>query len=207
MKIKLFLGCLLWLPLLAIAEPFMAGVDYNFTTGAAPSNVVISKNTVMEFFNPGCPACFAAESYVEEWLKHKPANVDFERVPVVFHPQWQIYAKAFYIAKAFNKDSVIIPLMFNKIHVQQEPLDTPEGLEALFIANGISKRHFENAFAGSPTLDQQLKTAVALMNAYKIYEIPTFVIAGKYYTNPSMAGNDARMLQIVTFLVKKAQTS
>lgn len=207
MKLKLYLLAFCMLPFLSNASSFVAGVDYNIVKVNVPASMSIDKHTVIEFFNPGCPACFAAETYVQSWLKQKPASVKFERIPAVFHQEWQIYAKAFYIAEAFNKENIIVPLMFKKIHVEHEALNTPEALEPLFIAQGISKRDFNNAFAGSPSLDQELKNGTMLMTLYKIYEIPTFVVAGKYYTSPSMAGSDARMMQIVSFLVKKAQTS
>ena len=38
-----------------------------------------NKIEVIEFFWYGCPHCYAIEPYVDEWLKHKPADVSFVR--------------------------------------------------------------------------------------------------------------------------------
>jgi protein dithiol oxidoreductase (disulfide-forming) len=54
-----------------------------------------NKIEVREFFWYGCPHCYALEPALTNWLKHKPANVEFIRTPATA-PNWVLHAQAYY---------------------------------------------------------------------------------------------------------------
>jgi thiol:disulfide interchange protein DsbA len=112
--LKLFFTLIMLLPNATFAAKtsatpkFVEGKDYKLVTPnmATVTNIIpAGKVQVIEFFSYGCPWCYRLEPYLEKWLAHKPANVDFRRVPVVFESGWDTYAKAYYTAKALDVET------------------------------------------------------------------------------------------------------
>lgn len=161
---------------------------------------------VIEFFSYGCPACNRLEPTLETWLKTKPSDVNFERVPVVFDPGWDVLAEAYYTAKYLNIAEKITPDIFDAIHNKGQDLTKEATLQQFFAQHGVSKQDFDSAFHFSPGIDAQMMRGQNLMRTFNIIEIPTFVVSDKYKTNARMVGgDDKRLMQVVDYLIKKAQ--
>ena len=75
------------------AMTLVEGKDYQ-VVGEPPEKA--QKVSVIEFFSYGCPWCYQLEKPLQAWVKKNKQRIQFERVPVVFHPEWEIYAKAYY---------------------------------------------------------------------------------------------------------------
>lgn len=193
-------------------QSFEEGKDYYPIEVTGPNN--LNNINVVEFFNYGCPACNLAEPSVQKWLKTKPASVSFERIPVLFHPDWQNYIKAFYVAKALGVEAKITPAIFTAIHTDKQDLNNEKELAKFFAAQGVSEADFESIYNFSPGIVGQANHGNALMQAYLINptliakynwvpEIPTFIINGKYLVSLGTAkGDSERMMQIVDYLLK-----
>lgn len=207
MRKWLIVSLLICLPLLGLAATYKAGTDYQIlqvTDGALAHRG--STVTVVEFFSPGCPACFHLESDLEPWLKRKPSYVTFSRVPLAFESGWDSYQKAYFIAVALNKDSTIVPALFNAIQVQRQDLTSQTALQKFFQSQGVSADQF-NSLYNSPSMDLQLSQADDLMKTYKVYETPSIIIDGKYLVNPSMNnGDNKKMLAVIDYLIQQAKS-
>lgn len=209
MRFHFLMKLLLIFPLLATAAKpiFQPGKDYKLLV---TDNAVTQESAtieVIEFFSYGCPACYRLESTLDQWLIHKPKNIDFKRVPVIFHQGWDVYAKAYYIVSAFGQEAKLSPKLFAAIQEQRMNLSNPRALGNFLAKEGINQQDFQNAYENSPLLEIKLKQGNELMIQYKIMEVPSFVIGGKFYTNAAMAkGDPQRLLQIIEFLIKKSQT-
>jgi protein dithiol oxidoreductase (disulfide-forming) len=192
---------------IVVASPlFTEGEDYvlvinNSNTSSFPENKV----TVTEFFSYGCPWCYQLEPKLQAWLKKKPSNLIFERVPVIFEPHWENYAKAYYVAKALGIESKLTPKLFNAIQEKNKTLGTESAMSDFFIKQGVKKEVAESAFQPSPSLDAQVKQAPQLMQAYQIYVVPAFVVDGKYRTDLQLAMDEKKLLAIVSFLIEKRE--
>ncbi len=209
-KLLCTLALALTLPLsLSAAKPapIVAGKQYKIMPASVQSDITNPKGKVevTEFFSYGCPFCFKLEPTLEKWLKSKPKNVDFARVPVVFHPQWLILAKAYYTADALGVAPKLSPIIFKAIHVQNRDLGNQKALAEIFEKNGVSKKDFESAFNFSPGIDSQLLRGKKLMADYKVFQVPTIVIGGKYKTDPTMAGGFDNIPRVINFLIKKVK--
>lgn len=161
------------------------------------------KVTVAEFFSYGCPSCYLVEPQLEKWLsEHK--EVDFQRVPSVFRSEWEVYAKAYYVAKHFGiSEKVTLPL-FKAIHDKGKDLSTPEQMANFFAEQGVDKKKFEEVFNFSPSIDGQVNRADQVIHQYQIYAIPTFVVNGKYMTNAEIAGgSNQKLFEVLSALVKQ----
>lgn len=226
--IQVIVAALCWLPIIVWAADttisptstaqtaeFTVGKDYQVITpltipGQASIVAEQAKNKVLvqEFFNYGCPWCFRFEPTLEKWLKNKPKDVVFERVPVVFESGWQVLARTYYIAKAFDLTHTFTPAIFNAIHQQGQDLTDEAKMAAFFAAHGVPAEKFTQAYNHSPAIDLEMKQADELMQQYGIYEIPTIVIDGKYLVSMRlMQGNDQRFIAVLNYLVQKEQKS
>jgi thiol:disulfide interchange protein DsbA len=58
-----------------------------------------------------------------------------------------------------------------------------------------------NSFAVSA----KARRAVDLMNSYEVEGVPAMGVAGRWYTDGTLAGTNARMLQVVDYLVGEAR--
>jgi thiol:disulfide interchange protein DsbA len=207
--LKTFLRCLwvlLLCPMLAFANeksvaPFQAGTDYQVLPVASDMPASKNKVSVVEFFSFGCPACFHFEPTLEAWLAKQPADVSFDRVPVVFESGWDVLARGYYTAKNLGEAKKLAPAIFKAQHVQGLDLSDPKILKQFFVAHGVSAKDFDSTYQFSPGIDAQLMRGDNLMRYYHIAQIPTLVINGKYITSPAMAGSIPRLLQVADYLI------
>jgi thiol:disulfide interchange protein DsbA len=198
----LFLFCSLAPLTLFAANTFVEGKDYKVLKTEGKTH------TVREFFNPACPACFHAEPAIEAWLKRKPSTVQFTRVPLLFHKEWEMYSRAYYVAVGLNIEETILPLLFDAIQTQQQMLLQPADMATLFVkaTNHRYKKAQIEATLTSIMVSGQLSTAQNLMEQYQINELPSFLVCEKYIVSGSTAKSPERMMQIVTYLLALNQS-
>lgn len=186
-------------------QHFVEGKDYQLVT-KAPAEPQGRELKVIEFFSYGCPGCYHFEPYLEAWLKNKPKGVVFERVPVVFHQGWDVYARAFYVASSMNVLDKIQQPLFDAIHKQNQPLADEQAMAEFFAKQGINKQEFINRYEFMPLIGAQLEKSDKLVKAYGIYEVPTLIIGDKYRTNIAMVNGDVkRLFAVVDYLIAKAR--
>ncbi len=215
-KLRYLWIILLLIPCLTFAAEFQEGIDYQ-AIHVKPqrfpgTKILIDKIdtkpgqiAVIEFFSFGCPACYRFESVIENWLRTKPRDVKFVRIPVIFNTQWQIYAKAFYVAKQLNIENKMMPILFEAVQRQGLDFNRKGVMQKLFVEKGgVTPQQFNAAFDFAPVMAARVTQGNALLRLYRVYEIPTIVIDGKYKIDPGMTkGNTDRMIQVVNFLLNK----
>lgn len=207
MKKLLAIFILVTLPFLfstSFAETFMAGKDYTIINADAPTQKPVQ---VIEFFNYGCPWCAYIDPTVEKWLKTKPHNVEFNRVPLAFESGWDTYAKAYYLAKALKIENKITPLLFTAIHgsddTKNNDLTSTAAITDFFVKQGVKQSVVENAMNNaSPSMALQLQEGPRLMKQYNVNTMPTFLIGEKYKVGLEQAKSPERLMAIVNYLVK-----
>jgi thiol:disulfide interchange protein DsbA len=190
---------------LAAATPgFVAGKEYQVL--AKVPVVKASKNVeVIEFFSYGCPGCYQFEPLLQLWLGKHVKRINFSRVPVSFHPNWDVYAKAYYVAKTLNVLDKIHQPLFDAIHVERQSLADQQAMADFFAKHGVDRQKFLDSYNFIPQIGAQIENGAKLAKTYNIIEIPTMVIGGKYRTNVAMVQGDAkRFLALLDYLVAKA---
>lgn len=188
------------------APTFVEGKDYRVIppTPLAPA-LSPGKVHVTEFFSYGCPWCYRLEPTLEKWIATKPKGVVFERVPVVFESNWEVYAKVYYIAQAFRVEDKVAPAIFSALHNEGKQLTLTDFADLFSQKAKITKETFIAAF-NSPTIDVRVRQGKALMGLLKVYGVPSFVVNNRYRTDMALAKGDSdRLVAITQFLVKKAQ--
>ena len=161
------------------AEPmplYTAGTNYKVDFPESKVN----KPVVMEFFSFGCPHCFNAEGQVGRWLTSKPDNVKFIKIPVSFgRPQWTLFARAYYTAKALKIEDKMVKPFFELIHEKRQPPATIADLKTFFVSIGASAEDFDKQVK-SFYVENAIRQADQLARKFKVAGVPDFLINEKY---------------------------
>ena len=184
------------------------GFEYNLVKPAM-GTADKTKVEVVEFFWYGCPHCNDFEPALNNWLKTKPANVNFVRIPAIFRETWAIHARAYYAAEALGVLDKVHSLFFKALHKDRIRLATEQDIAAFFVSNGVTQEAFTKAW-NSFVVQSRVKRAITLTRRSGISGVPAMIVNGKYRTsakeatinNPGAAGHD-EMLHVVDALVKK----
>lgn len=161
-----------------------------------------NKIEVVELFWYGCPHCFRLEPRMKQWLKNKPANVEFVRVPAIFNKRWELHAKAFYTAEALGVLDKIHTPLFDEMHVRKKHLHKKSDLKAFFVKNGVKAEDFDSTF-DSFMVNIKVNRARDLSKRYGIDGVPSLVVNGKYLADGPMASGHTNLMKILDFLIKK----
>ena len=202
---------LLCLPLWACAEEapsaaYNEGVDYAPVVPPV-AGATEGKIKVVELFWYGCPHCFQFDPYLHEWLKTKPANVEFERIPAIFNnPTWELHARVYYTADVMGVLDKVHEPLFDAMHVKKQRFNTKEALRDFFVSRGIDGGEFDATF-DSFAVSGLVRQAALLTKQYGIDGVPTMAVQGKYRVGGRMAGSNANIIRIVDFLVAKESAS
>jgi thiol:disulfide interchange protein DsbA len=180
----------------------MAAEGYEMVTPAQPTTASKDQVEVVELFWYGCPHCFKLEPYVERWLKRKPKNVKFVRMPGVFRPSWEVHARAYYTAEILGVVDKVHKPMFDAIHEQKRQMNTEAAIMALFQEHGVSNKDFKRVF-NSFAVETKLRRAKDMGQRYGVKGVPTLIVNGKYRTGAQEAGGNAKVFAVVNQLVKQ----
>ena len=83
----------------AQAEPYIAGqhyavIDIPVATAVQDAGAV----EVVEVFSYMCIHCYTFDPLLSDWHKAQSDQVNFQRLPAVFSPAWQLLAQAYYLS-------------------------------------------------------------------------------------------------------------
>jgi thiol:disulfide interchange protein DsbA len=190
------------------------GVEYLTLPSPLPTDTG-RKVEVIEFFAYYCPHCYAFEPQLASWVKQQGDNIVFKRVHVSrdanVAPQQRLFLtlEAMGLADRFN-DKV-----FAAMHVDRLRLNSDEQVFDWIAKNGIDRAAFIDTYR-SFGIQQRLRRADAMMDAYHIDRWPVVAIGGRWLTSPSHANRnsgEARTeaqqqdvaLQVMDYLVAKAR--
>jgi thiol:disulfide interchange protein DsbA len=183
------------------AEP-VEGKEYKLLKPAQPSEAAPGKVGVTEVFWYACGHCYLLEPKLEAWnQKGRAPYVQLIRLPATWNPIVKMHARVFYTIELLGKPKLHNEV-FREINVKGNRLDTPEKIEAFFVANGVSKADFQKAFS-SFAVESKLLHAEDLNKRYKITGTPAIVVNGKYITDVGMAGGEDQLFQVVNQLAAR----
>jgi len=184
------------------------GFEYNLVSPAMTTSDP-AKVEVVEMFWYGCPHCNDFEPTLNKWLKTKPDNVNFVRIPAIFRESWIPHARAYYTAEALGVVDKTHSAFFEAVHKERRRLATKKDIAAFFVSHGVKQADFDQAW-DSFVVQSRVKRAITLTRRAGIKGVPAMLVNGKYRTsateasinNPGGASNDD-MINVVNFLVSK----
>jgi thiol:disulfide interchange protein DsbA len=132
--------------------------------------------------------------------------VVLRRVPVFFRDDFAAQQRLFYTLEAMGKVSELHAKVFKAIHQDRQPTNRDELILAFAENNGLDKAKFQEIYS-SPATAAKARAAAQLQNAFEVEGVPALGIAGRYYTDGSMAGNMPRAIQVAEYLFTEARKS
>jgi thiol:disulfide interchange protein DsbA len=178
-------ACLLTLLLSAgaAAQP-VPGRDYAVINPPQPTESG-KRVEVLEFFWYGCPHCNALQPPLRVWLKSKPADVEFRRVPAVFSDSWVPLTWTYYTMEAMGVVDKLHYDVFDAIHEQKIRLSDSKVLFEWVAKQGVDAQKFAETYHSFGVKSRGMRS-IEMTRAYDIPGTPTIVVDGKYVVAPSM---------------------
>ena len=162
----------------------VAGTDYEVIAGGQPYQPLDGKIEVVEVFGYVCPACASFHPVVSDWEKKLPADVHFTYVPAPFGPEWNPYAKSYYVAESMGLVGRTHDALINAIHVTQAMPgegDTPDEqkIASFYAGYGADAAQFLAAM-NSFAVASKINRGKQFMMRSGVSSTPTLVVNGKY---------------------------
>lgn len=179
-----------------------AGKEYLPLEKPAPVETPAGKIEVVEFFWYNCPHCNAFEPTLAAWMQRLPKDVLFRRVPVAFNSSFMPQQRLFYALEAMGLVDKLHAKVFYAIHVERKHLEKPEAIFDWIAAQGVDKAKFTEYF-NSFSVASKVSRASQLTTAYKVEGVPAMGVAGRFYTDGTMARGMEHVLQVVDYLVSE----
>src|SRR5215813_6687189 len=184
---------------LAQRNDLMEDVDYVVIPKQRLSNT--ERIEVAYFFYYGCQWCFQFEPLIAEWLKQKPVDVSFRRIPALRNSRWLTLTRAYY---AFDMLGLLPKLhvkAFNAFHRDEVNLQSEGELFDWVARQGVDRKHFEEVFRSDQVTSRTLDSR-ALTDAFRIESTPSVAVDGRYLTDSGMTGGVSQLMTVVDELVR-----
>lgn len=143
---------------------------------------------VIEFFWYGCPHCNNLQNPLRIWLRRKPADVEFRRMPAVINDSWLPLTRAFYALEAIGALDKLHYEVFAAIHEQQLRLSNEKVLFEWVGKQGVDPKQFADIY-NSFGVRSRTNRAADITRSYDIPGTPALAVDGKYLVAPSMTLN------------------
>lgn len=202
---KLSLSCMLLFSTLSFNQVTIAapqlGQEFDAVAQTIPTDDP-KKIEVMEIFWYGCSHCFQMEQPLNAWLKNKPADVNFKRIPGIPNASWAPMAQVYFTMESLGITDNLHSKLFHAIHKEKSlnPANQKAALDWLVANSGMDRSKVEETF-NSFTVNTNMKRAAQIFRSSGATGVPSLVIDGKYITSGTMAGGNAQALQVTDYIL------
>jgi protein dithiol oxidoreductase (disulfide-forming) len=180
------------------------GTEYLTLDKRVGTDAPIGKVEVIEFFWYSCPHCNAFEPKLDAWIKKLPGDVVLRRVPVAFRDDFVPQQRLFYTLEALGKLDELHTKVYHTIHAERNPINKEDLILDWAAKQGLDKAKVKELY-NSFSVSSKARRASQLQDAFKVQGVPALGIAGRYYTDGTLAGTMDRALQITDYLIAEAR--
>ncbi|HSV70860.1 MAG TPA: thiol:disulfide interchange protein DsbA/DsbL [Methylibium sp.] len=195
----------LLLPGLASAQGApVEGQHYVKVSGRQPT-LDPKRIDVVEFFWYGCPHCHSFEPQLDAWQKKLPPDVAFRRMPVAFRQvPFVLHQQLYFAIETLGLVEQLHRKVFYAMHVERNPLTSPEAIGEFVAKNGVDKAKFLDVM-NSFGVQTKARQAAALSAGYRIDGTPALGIDGRWFTSGSLVGSNDGALKVAEYLIAQAR--
>jgi thiol:disulfide interchange protein DsbA len=191
-------------PAMAQVRQFKEGKDFQKLSKPVATDAPAGKIEVIEFFWYSCPHCNAFEPVLDTWIKAASKDLVIRRVPVAFNASFLSQQKLYYALEGMGKLDAVHAKVFRAIHVEKLKLTKDEDIFAWVGNQGVDVAKFKEIY-NSFNVANQARRAAQLQADYGVEGVPSMGVAGRYYTDGTMAGSMQTVLQVVDYLVSSVR--
>nr|CAA6801815.1 MAG: Periplasmic thiol:disulfide interchange protein DsbA [uncultured Thiotrichaceae bacterium] len=183
------------------ARTFTENVEYAVITPPLGTQVEEGQVEVAEVFWYGCPHCYSLEPTIEEYLKTKPENVTFSRVPAMLDAKWSFHGKLYYVGQMLDADGSkdVHAKIFEALQKQRRRIGNDDQLRRFYQGIGFKIDEINNALK-SLELKTKLEYAKGITFDSRLDSVPTVIVNGKYLTSPSMVAGNDKLIEVINYL-------
>ena len=189
----------------ADTEQYKEGVHYEMLPEAVSTSDP-TRIEVVEVFWYGCSHCYSFESNINPWSRVLADDVNFQRVPAVWHATMGLHAKAYYTAKALKVLDKLHAAIFEAMNLKKQKLENQEDIAKIFVENGVSLERFNKVF-NSKGIEMAVDLAMKKQERYRTQGTPEVIVNGKYRVSGRTAGGNESMLKVADFLIQKERAT
>jgi len=197
-------------PIVARAQlrPPEDGRDFRTLDKRVGVDAPAGKIELVDFFWYSCPHCNAFEPTLQAWSKKLPDDVVLRRVPAAFRDDMVPQQRLFYALEAMGKIPDMHTKVFDAIHKEKVDLTRVGPMAQWVGTQGIEPAKFVEVYS-SFSISAKARRATELQDRYQVEGVPAFGIAGRWYTDPTLAGDSGErydhFLRAAEFLIAKAR--
>ncbi len=202
------LGCFVFAAFVASAQGQLSP-GKNFIDMGTASTVSTTSGTVgagnkevVEFFMYRCPHCRTSREEVDTWRRNLPKGTTFRRVPLVFGPLDLAHASMYYTLESLGKLEELDARVFQAVQTDRKLLSTPEEQASFFQEAGIAPEAYMKAHSAF-SVKAKVSRATREAQALAIDAAPSLVVAGRYLTNPTLAGSASEAIRVAGSLLDR----
>jgi thiol:disulfide interchange protein DsbA len=159
---------------------------------------------VVEFFWYGCPFCNELQPFLEGWLKRKPDDINFRRMPAVFRESWVPGARLFHTLEALGELDRLHQTVYRTIHIERQSLNSAEAAAEWAARQGIDRGRWIDTYKSRET-DKKVEQSIQATRSYGIKGTPSLVVDGRYVTSTGMSESVSGVIGILDDLVRIAR--
>ncbi len=163
------------------------GSDFITLKNPQATQATGKKIEIIEFFMYHCPACNALEPTINAWVQKQGDNIVFRRIHLPLTGAKDPEAHLFLTLEAMNLEASLHAKVLASWHVERNRLSSDDDNIAWAVKNGIDKAKFMSFYTSFSVLTK-LQGLGKLVSSYQVDSTPTFVVDGRFLTNPSMIG-------------------
>ena len=187
----------------AWAAPYRFEEGTHYVTLSVPYETADPERIeVTEYFSYRCQHCFRFDPVLAEWKSSLPNDVLFNRTPALWNRQDEALAYTYYALQAIGQLEALHPSIFQAIHLQGRQFPDPLEMTEYLTELGVDAEAFSRAYK-SFAVRSSTQQARARANMYRASAVPTMMINGKYRVTGEMAGSQAAMLEVASFLINQ----
>ena len=184
-------------------ERYVPGTHYALVKDmVAPA--LPGKVTLFEFFSYGCPHCASLAPLLQKFHDAAPDYVVWKRFPAMWSKRFLFYAGVYRIMDTLGWEDKYHNKMFAAIHSEHLIRESPTSVVQWFKRQGEDTTQFEQLINDNGWLGKQLSPVHLTYQKFKVMDVPTFVVDGRYIVASGMAADQLEFLKILEFLVTKA---
>jgi len=156
-----------------------------------------AKREAVEFFSYDCYHSQQLELPLERWAERHRGDVVLRRVPAVWagSPDEQVqlgHARLYYTLERLGQVDRLQTDVFRAVREQHADLTSEDRAAAWAVLHGLDAASFREAYR-SPEVQRAAQDAAGMLIRYRVDELPTVVVEGRYRTAPSKAGGVEQM--------------
>ncbi len=190
------------------AQPvYEAGKHYTLIDPPVATRAPDGQVEVVEIFSYACPHCLQFSPHISAWEADKPSNVHFRRVPAMFNPTFQVFARAYITADTLGITEQSHRPMFDAVHTEKRGFRSLDDIAEFYGDYGVEPEKFlstAESFAVVTRMNQESNDS----RRYGLRGTPSVVVNGRYLVSANdVLRTHQQMLEVVDFLVAKETAS